>query len=113
TRLLHNGKLLPRPGSQRASVRALALSLAIALIGAGSGCSVDLLDPNSLNFFKQAVATSTPGAPAPAAAASPSRVWNGRGSETAGTPVVDGHVEPKVRPRTKAAPRPHRTPRPA
>ena len=72
---------------------ALALSLAIALIGAGSGCSVDLLDPNSFNFLKQAVATSTPGAPAPMAAATPSRVWNGRGSETAGTPVVDGHVD--------------------
>lgn len=26
------------------------------------------------------------------AAATPDRVWNGRGSETAGTPVVDGHV---------------------
>ncbi len=27
------------------------------------------------------------------AAATPGRVWNGRGSETAGTPVVDGHAD--------------------
>jgi parvulin-like peptidyl-prolyl isomerase len=100
---MHNGTLLPRPGARRAAVMALALSLAIALIGAGSGCSVDLLDPNSLNFFKQAVATSTPGAPVPVAAATPSRVWNGRGSETAGTPVVDGHVD-QAQPAAGAAP---------
>jgi len=62
-------------------------------MGAGSGCSVDLLDPNAFKLFKEAVATSTPGAPEPAAAATPGRVWNGRGSEPAGTPVVDGHVE--------------------
>jgi peptidyl-prolyl cis-trans isomerase SurA len=90
---MHNGTLLPRPGARRAAVMALALSLAIALMGAGSGCSVDLLDPNSLNFFKRAIATSTPGPPAPVAAATPGRAWNGRGSETAGTPVVDGHVD--------------------
>jgi parvulin-like peptidyl-prolyl isomerase len=101
---MHNGTLLPRPGARRAAVTALAASLAIALIGAGSGCSVDLLDPNAFNLFKQAMATSTPGAPAPAAAASPSRVWNGRGSETAGTPVVDGHVADQAPPAAGVAP---------
>jgi peptidyl-prolyl cis-trans isomerase SurA len=95
---MHNRTLLPRPGARRAAVTALAASLAIALIGAGSGCSVDLLDPNSFNFFKQAIATSTPGAPAPAAAASPGRAWNGRASTDAGTPVVDGHVDQAPQP---------------
>jgi peptidyl-prolyl cis-trans isomerase SurA len=90
---MHNGTLLPRPGARRAAAMALALSLAIALIGAGSGCSVDLLDPNAFKLFKEAVATSTPGAPAPAAAATPARAWAGRSSDTAGTPVVDGHTD--------------------
>jgi len=90
---MHNRTLLPRPGARRAAVTALAVSLAIALIGVGSSCSVDLLDPNAFNLFKEAVATSTPGAPAPVAAATPGRAWNGRGSETAGTPVVDGHTD--------------------
>jgi parvulin-like peptidyl-prolyl isomerase len=90
---MHNGTLLPRRGARRAAVTALAASLAIALMGAGSGCSVDLLDPNAFNLFKQAIATSTPSAPGPVAAATPGRVWNGRGSETAGTPVVDAHSE--------------------
>jgi peptidyl-prolyl cis-trans isomerase SurA len=55
---MQNRKLSPRAGAQCAAATALAASLAIVLVCAFSGCSVDFFKPESYAFIKDAIASS-------------------------------------------------------
>ena len=113
---MHYEKLSPRAGARRAVATALAMPLAIVLVCAFAGCSIDFFKPESYAFIKNAIASAgaTPSAeesqPAysrtfqssiPTAVSSPSA---GGSPVAAATPIPlpsppDGAINPSRQPR--------------
>jgi parvulin-like peptidyl-prolyl isomerase len=83
---------------------ALMAALAIGLIGAGSGCSVDFLKPGGFDLLKQVADATAP--EAPAASASPGTVIP-HGGKSASNPVAAAEPDqPPPPPAPVAAPDP-------
>ena len=87
---MRNRKLFPHAGARRAAATALIAAFAIALTGAGSGCSIDLLKPGAFDFLKQM--TAAPTAEAPAASAS-TAASNPRIPKPAESPAAEANAD--------------------
>jgi peptidyl-prolyl cis-trans isomerase SurA len=98
---MQNGRFSSRTGARRAQPALLAASLGIALAGAVSGCSMDLLKPGAFDTFKQVAASTTvttPPAPASPQTGSPSRATKPAPSPVAAAKTEESEPPPPPAP---------------